>query len=125
MAQNSNAKPGCDLFPPQAWVEIARSLRLSARETQIVKGIFDDLKDLGIAEQLQISPHTVHTYIQRIYQKLSVASRAELIIRVVADYLHSQHVASSGGNGTHRRRTTTIAARMPLEREVGVGVAGK
>ena len=79
-------------------MDLSRSLRLSARETQIVKGIFDDLKDMGIAERLEISPHTVHTYIQRIYSKLGVASRTELILRVVAVFLHAE--SAVGGNGS-------------------------
>ena len=69
------------------WPGLAEQLRLSPREVQVVKGVFRDDKDGAIAQDLGISPHTVSTYLQRIYSKLSVASRPQLIVRVVAEYL--------------------------------------
>jgi DNA-binding CsgD family transcriptional regulator len=63
------------------------ALRLSAREVQMVQGIFDDQKEANIAFTLAISPHTVNTYLQRLYAKLHVSSRPQLIVRVIAEYL--------------------------------------
>ena len=34
-----------------------------------------------IADRLKISPHTVHTYIRRIYEKLHVHSHAQAVAR--------------------------------------------
>jgi DNA-binding CsgD family transcriptional regulator len=69
------------------WPNLAEQLRLSPREVQVVKGVFRDDKEQAIAADLGISPHTVSTYLQRIYAKLRVGSRPQLIVRVVAEYL--------------------------------------
>jgi DNA-binding NarL/FixJ family response regulator len=54
---------------------------------QIVQGVFEDRKEESIAYELGISPHTVNTYFQRLYAKLRVSSRPQLILRVIAEYL--------------------------------------
>jgi DNA-binding CsgD family transcriptional regulator len=70
---------------------VADSLSLSDRELEIVRGIFHDRKEKCIASRLGISPHTVHTYIARLYLKLGVRSRSQLIMRVTAEHIgHSQ-----------------------------------
>ncbi len=63
------------------------ALRLSRREVQVVQGVFEDRKEESIAHELGISPHTVNTYFQRLYSKLRVSSRPQLIVRVMAEYL--------------------------------------
>jgi len=40
--------------------------------------LFHDAKERAIAEQLGISPHTVRTYIKRLYRKLRVRFRAQI-----------------------------------------------
>ena len=78
---------GLSLFPLSAWPRLGMALRLSPREVQIVQGVFEDRKEENIAYELGISPHTVNTYFQRLYAKLRVSSRAQLIVRVMAEYL--------------------------------------
>ena len=63
------------------------SLDLSGRELQLVRGVFDDDTDFSIASFLGISPHTVHTHFERLHNKLGVADRARLILRVVNEFL--------------------------------------
>ena len=75
------------MLSAQAWREIACSLTLSARELQIVRGIFDDRTDFAIAAELGISPHTVHTHIERLHHKLGVADRVELVLRVMREFV--------------------------------------
>ena len=81
---------GQTLFPPAAWDLIVSKLRLSAREQQIVLHVIDDQKERAIARHLKISPHTVHTYLQRLYHKLDVASRVELVVRVFSEHPNLQ-----------------------------------
>jgi len=64
-----------------------RSLGLSPRERQIVRRVFDDLKENAIADDLSISPHTVHTHVERLYHKLGIGSRCEIVVRVFREYL--------------------------------------
>ena len=78
---------GSSLLPGDVWSRLRDSLKLSDRELQIVQGIFEDQKQESIAFKLGISPHSVNTYIQRIYAKLHISSRPQLIVRVVSEYL--------------------------------------
>jgi DNA-binding CsgD family transcriptional regulator len=55
---------------------------LSPREIDICLMILDDVPELFIADQLDLSLHTVVTYRRRAYLKLGVASRAALRRRV-------------------------------------------
>jgi DNA-binding NarL/FixJ family response regulator len=77
------------ILPYDAWKTIAKSLRLSPRELQIIQAIFDDRKELAIAHELTISVHTVHTHLERLYRKLGVSSRVGLILSILSEYLSS------------------------------------
>lgn len=60
---------------------------LSRREQEIVQLVASGHGDKTIAQQLGISPHTVNTHLRRIFGKLGVNNRAEM----VACTLASQH----------------------------------
>jgi DNA-binding CsgD family transcriptional regulator len=81
---------GRTVFSEDAWARLSSVLALSARESEILKAVFEDQKESCIAANLRISSHTVHTHIERIYRKLRVSSRVELVVRVFAEYL-SKH----------------------------------
>ena len=75
-----------DLFNEQQWRSIREGLHLSGREFQIVQCVFDGEQESVIARELSISAHTVHTHLERLYHKLSVRNRAELLLRIFAAY---------------------------------------
>jgi DNA-binding NarL/FixJ family response regulator len=75
------------ILPYDAWKVIAKSLRISDRELQIIQGIFDDRKEFAIADELKISMHTVHTHLERLYRKLGVSSRVALVLYILSEYL--------------------------------------
>ena len=52
---------------------------LSAREAQIVALVEQGLSNKMIANQLQLSPSSVATYLRRIFIKLNVSSRASMV----------------------------------------------
>src|ERR1700733_4134061 len=84
--------PGCgavgrSLIPSRAWFQVAEMLRLSSRELQIVQHVFDDRTLDDIAVELGISSHTVTTYFERLYSKLHVSSRSQLILLLIAEYM--------------------------------------
>ena len=89
---------GPSLFSEEVWRGITRSLGLSQREAQVVQGIFENLTDGAIARELGISSHTVHTHIQRVYHKLAVGGRVQLVVHVFARYL--QLVSGTDPRGT-------------------------
>ena len=78
-----------------AWSAIGASLKLSARELQIVTCIIEDLAETqdDVGRHLGMSPHTVHTHLERLYKKLGVANRSRLIVRVFAEYVHLEAAA--------------------------------
>jgi DNA-binding NarL/FixJ family response regulator len=91
----ANATSACDcerfvgssMFSPEAWAQIARSLGLSGREQQIVRGTFDDKTEFDIAADLRISPSTVHTHVERLHHKLVITDRAQLLLRVMREFI--------------------------------------
>lgn len=78
--------PGSGVFADCAWDGIAEGLGLSGRELELVRGVFDDRTDFAIAKGLGISPHTVHTHFQRLYVKLGVTNRVQLVLRVTNEF---------------------------------------
>jgi RNA polymerase sigma factor (sigma-70 family) len=54
---------------------------LSEREQQVLDLLSKGLMYKEIADKLQISYETVHTYIRRIYEKLSVRTRTEAVAK--------------------------------------------
>ena len=63
---------------------------LGPREREIVRLIASGLPNKAIAAVLEISLWTVATYVRRLFAKLNVSSRAEMVARVYAeDLLHS------------------------------------
>lgn len=55
---------------------------LTRREEEVVRLVADGLKNREIAEKLQVKEHSVRNYIYRIFEKLGVSSRVELILYV-------------------------------------------
>lgn len=75
----------CGLAPLHRRLFLARGLMppstkaFSPREREIFPLLFSPLTEKEIAEQLGISPHTVHQYIRSIYKSYGVGSRAALM----------------------------------------------
>jgi DNA-binding CsgD family transcriptional regulator len=76
-------KRGSSLLTDHAWLEIGRTLGITKRELQIVRSVFDNLTEERIARRFKISPHTVHMHLNRVFKKLAVTSRTELVLRIV------------------------------------------
>jgi len=66
-----------------------------------VRAVFDGNSEKDAAARLGLSPHTVHTYLWRIYRKLHVQSREELLVRVFAEF-RALPKRSSNGRGRGR-----------------------
>jgi DNA-binding CsgD family transcriptional regulator len=75
------------VFSEKQWQAVARRLHLSPRELEIVRGIFDNSKENRIAEQMNVSPYTVHEYLKRLYRKLDVSGRVQLVLVLVKNHL--------------------------------------
>jgi len=62
-------------------------LRLSRRESQIVRRLFGDLTEAAIAHELDMSPHTLRTHVERLYRKLGVTCRMELTVCLYESFM--------------------------------------
>ncbi len=70
---------------------------LSARERQVIQHVAGGMSNREIARALKLSPHTVKNYLFRIFDKLGVSSRTELLYLTMAQ---SRSVPSdSNGDG--------------------------
>lgn len=66
---------------------------LSPRERQIALMVAHGRTNQAIATSLDISVWTVSTHLRRIFAKLAVCSRAEMVARLLADHDYSPLVA--------------------------------
>jgi DNA-binding CsgD family transcriptional regulator len=71
------------MLSDNAWSEIAQALAITTREMQIIQGVFDNLTQAAIAQRLNITEHTVHTHLNRLFKKINISTRTELVLRVM------------------------------------------
>jgi DNA-binding CsgD family transcriptional regulator len=75
------------LISSLAWRQIGGAARLSPRELDVARGVFDNLTESALAANLRISPHTVHSHMNRVFRKLQATTRAQLVLRVMEQFL--------------------------------------
>ena len=64
-------------YPPSAWE------KLSLTELAAAKFICDGLTPDALAERLALPLETVHAVVARIFDKLGVVSRVELVVQAI------------------------------------------
>jgi len=57
---------------------------LTVRQEQVVALVAEGLSNREIARELKLSEHTVKKYLFRIFEKLGISSRVELVLYAVA-----------------------------------------
>lgn len=65
---------------------------LSKRELEIVRCVAQGLTNREIAEELGLSPHTIKNCLFRVFDKLGVSSRVELLFMTLSQNNHAQSV---------------------------------
>lgn len=86
-----------DVLSTGEWQLVDTELGLTARESEIVELVLADLKESAMGAELGISPHTVHTHLERVYRKVGVRGRVQLVVRVLGACLaHMRGVAGFG-----------------------------
>jgi len=78
---------------------------LSARETDVVRCVAEGLTNREIAHRLKLTEHTVKNYLFRIFDKLGVSSRVEVVLYALgnagtksAPVPHARHPHASPGS---------------------------
>ena len=69
---------------PMRFADSKGRVLLSEREQCVVRCVAEGLTNREIASQLELSEHTVKNYLFRIFEKLGVSSRVELILYAIA-----------------------------------------
>lgn len=64
--------------------DICRMFRLTPRELDVMRQIFNGLKNMEIAEKLFVSEITVKKHVQNIYAKVGVKNRTSLMNKIMA-----------------------------------------
>jgi hypothetical protein len=72
-----------------------------------VRGVFDNRTEHAIAADHGIADCTVHTHVDRLYSKLAVSTRVELVLRVLETFIHPNPPSLPASE------TSTITATAP------------
>jgi DNA-binding NarL/FixJ family response regulator len=91
---------------------------LSRREREVVSALIEGLSNREIAERLNLSRHTVKNHIFRVFEKLGVSSRFELMAT-----LGRRNGGSAGSRGNGKIAGEEVHASLVAAAEAGVASA--
>lgn len=106
-------------LPQLRLTDVKGNVLLSKRETDIVCCVAEGLSNREISARLKISEHTVKNYMFRIFDKLGVSSRVEVVLYAANQRNSVTPTGSVGRRNGHRR---DVAWYQELA-ESGFGVA--
>jgi DNA-binding NarL/FixJ family response regulator len=73
-------------FTPDEWTELVDKTDMSQRQKQIARCILCGMGDKQIAEEIGIKVPTVRTHMSRLFNKLDVGDRVELVLHFVHQF---------------------------------------
>jgi DNA-binding NarL/FixJ family response regulator len=77
------------LLSEQEWRQLKEYLRLPPRQAEIARHIMCGESDKQIARAMGISITTVRTHVSRLFRKLDLNDRTELVLHVFACLRHN------------------------------------
>ena len=86
------AKP---VLAPAEWAHVVRVLRFSQQQARITELILHAKRDKEIAAALGVNVWTIRTHLSRIFARLDVADRVELLLLVFAVARSQDSVAAT------------------------------
>jgi DNA-binding NarL/FixJ family response regulator len=84
---------------PMSFLDAGGDSLLSARELDVVRCVAEGLSNREIAQRLTLREHTVKNYLFRIFDKLGVSSRVEVVLYALNG--HSSNGRASNGHGSN------------------------
>jgi DNA-binding NarL/FixJ family response regulator len=69
---------------PEKWQQLVETLQLPPQQIRIVELLLRNYCDKQIAAALGLKVPTVRTYLHRIFERLGVGDRIELVLRLFA-----------------------------------------
>jgi two-component system nitrate/nitrite response regulator NarL len=96
---------------------------LSNRELQVVRCLAEGLSNREIAGQLKLSQHTVKNHLFRVFDKLGVSSRIELLFMTLSQDNPGQSSGEDSTNGSDRGGFRDEFALLQKAAEAGVPAA--
>src|SRR5271157_5351346 len=97
--------------------------QLSKRELEVVDSVAQGLTNREIAERLGLSQHTVKNYLFRVFDKLGVSSRVELLFMTLSRDRQSQSAFSCFLKNSTDVRNDSIFVECQRAAEQGVPIA--
>jgi two-component system nitrate/nitrite response regulator NarL len=79
---------------PSQLVDFSGKPLLSKREQDVVRGIAEGMTNREIAEHLKLSAHTVKNHVFRIFDRLGVSSRVEVVLYAVSQASQNRRQAA-------------------------------
>jgi DNA-binding NarL/FixJ family response regulator len=70
---------------------------LSKREEEVAALVSDGFTNREVAEQLHLSEYTVKNYIFKIFEKLGVSTRVELVLYTLGQYQNTERGQAARG----------------------------
>jgi DNA-binding NarL/FixJ family response regulator len=67
---------------PEVWRRVVGTLGLSPQQARLVELLLCGLRDKDIAARMGVGVPTIRTYFERIFRRVGVTDRVQLIIRV-------------------------------------------
>lgn len=74
------------VFSQVEWSELSTKLGLSPRQSQVANLLLMGFADKQIAAKLDISTHTLRTYLDRMFTKMDVSDRCELLVHIFKEF---------------------------------------
>jgi DNA-binding NarL/FixJ family response regulator len=107
---------------PVGLIESAAGVTLSRREEDVVRCVAEGLSNREIARCLGLTEHTVKNYLFRIFDKLGVSSRVEVVLYVFRfrkDWVAASPSRNSSARAAGPRLLTTPAKPASMIRPTG------
>lgn len=84
---------------------------LSKREMEVVRSLAEGLTNREIAEKLGLSQHTIKNYLFRVYDKLGVSNRLELLFMTLTQAGAPRRVAQAAPETSKRSAPPTVETK--------------